>query len=95
MKHLWEATESCSTEVIFVRTTGKRQTKNAFKEMEALRLLSENSSMGMIVFFQENVFLRRNFLIASRGSIPPDSEEILQDLVDYCSSRNIPAGDVW
>jgi len=49
----------------------------------------------MVVYCQENVFLRKDFLLGTRGILSPDSEEILQDLSDACASAGFPAGDVW
>ena len=95
MKHLWEAAEETDSEVLFIRTTGKRKTEEAFKELTALKLLSENPNMGMAVYCEENIFLRKVFLLETRGSLSPDAEEIMQDLSDYSRGRGMAVGDVW
>ncbi len=95
MKHLWEAAEETDSEVLFIRTTGKRKTEEAFKELTALKLLSENPNTGMAVYCEENIFLRKVFPLETRGSLSPDAEEIMQDLSDYSRGRDMPVGDVW
>gem|GEM_PF-3146377 len=95
LKDLWSAAKNLDTEVLFIRTSGKRKITNALKELEALRLLSGDTRIGMTVYSQENVFLKTDFLLQSRSSLPPDSEEILQDLVDYSRKQDMPVGDIW
>lgn len=95
MKDLLEVSDELDTEVLYIRTSGKHLVRDALMELEALRLLVSNPLMGMAIYFQENVFLRREFLLGAKGSVSPDSEEILQDLVDVCSSRGIQRGDIW
>jgi hypothetical protein len=95
MRDLWETAGTAPGEVLFIGTSGRRATRNALKELEALRLLAGSPLMGMTVYCQENVFLRKQFLLGTRGVLPPDSEDILQDLLDYSTTRGIPAGDIW
>jgi hypothetical protein len=63
--------------------------------LKALKMLAGDPQMGMTVYCQENVFLRKAFLLGTRGILPPDSEDILQDLLDHSTTRGIPAGDIW
>jgi len=95
MGDLWVTAEAAPGEVLFIGTSGRRATRSALKELEALRMMAGDPRMGMTVYCQENVFLRKDFLLGTRGVLRPDSEDILQDLMDFCNTGGIPAGDIW
>jgi hypothetical protein len=80
---------NCNEPVLFLYEPPTRFSRGPVGEIEALRVLEENSQLLMVVIGEANTFLRRDLLLSVAPHLNPDSEEILQDLVDACKISDL------
>jgi hypothetical protein len=71
-----------SAEILYLQAPEARRTGDALAELEALRLLRDDSTLVLVTIGEEDALLRTSFA-AHLGAVEhPDAEEVIQELVD-------------
>lgn len=73
--------------VVYIYPPEKRRTKNALAELNALYALVRDSEVVLAVAGEEDTFVRKDFVIQSADALDRDSEEVIQDWLDYAKKR--------
>jgi len=89
MKDLLEKTQSTEADILYCTLPPEQNShRNAIAELEALQLFSVPDT-AMVVIGEEDILFRRSFILRAGPLLPPDSEEIGQDMSDQATALGL------
>lgn len=92
MKDLAEIAREMQEAVMYLVPPEKQRPKSAQAEVLSLiRISQEERTVGVLIG-EEAAMFSREFILDASENIPPDYEEILQDLSDYAEKNNLTLG---
>lgn len=82
MKDLTAMAAERNEDAIYLVPPDRRNPRDALSELEGLKELAAIPDAALVVLGEEGVLARRDFLIEASRTIAPESEDIIQDLMD-------------
>jgi hypothetical protein len=89
MKDIAALAESSDKEIIYCTESESRRHNDIISELEALRIFAKEDDQAMITLGEMDMMFRKIFILAASEGLPPEAEELGQDLEDFAKSRGL------
>ncbi len=83
MKDLTATARESDAELLYITGVDAKGPLDAMLEVDVMGQFNDNDRLAMVILGEENMMFRRSFLLAASENVPPEAEELGQDLLDY------------
>ena len=94
LRDLAARAQDAEEDILYFTPPEKRSHRNAMAELDGLKRLANDDAVVMVVIGEEAMMFRRPFLLEAGRRLPPETEEIGQDLMDFAEERGLKVGMV-
>ncbi|UCH33337.1 MAG: hypothetical protein JSV65_12225 [Armatimonadota bacterium] len=81
--------QGAAEDVLYLSAPASRGSRDALAELAALRHLTLDREVAMVIVGAEDAFLRRQFVVEASANLNRRSEEVLQDFSDAASKAGL------